>query len=58
MIAVGLARPVLKTEQLQYRQLLGGDVQALNGPIDVHFASSGSAGVRGAARRQLERDRR
>ncbi|MEU9917785.1 NACHT domain-containing protein [Streptomyces sp. NPDC051001] len=48
-IAASLARSVLKAEGRHYRQLLGGDLQALNGPIDLHFVLCGSTGVTGAA---------
>lgn len=45
VIAAELARAVLKEEGKQYRQLLGGDLQSLNGPIDLRFNLIAASGV-------------
>lgn len=49
VIATRLATAVLETAGTQLKQLLGGDRQALNAPIDLAISCSHSSGVAGAA---------
>ncbi|MFJ8360966.1 NACHT domain-containing protein [Streptomyces sp. NPDC093984] len=48
-LAAKLAHAVLEAETAQFKQLLGGDRQALNGPINLAFSLVDAHGVEGAA---------
>ncbi|MDX2591337.1 NACHT domain-containing protein [Streptomyces sp. WI03-4A] len=56
VIAADLATRVLTTEDAEYTQLLGGDRQARNGPIDLAFTCTDAYGVEGAAGHRTLKD--